>query len=323
MSMDKTPLIVITGPTATGKTETGAALCRILNGEVISADSMQVYRGMDIGTAKPTPEERQGVPHHMIDVAGPEEPYSVDRWTRAASRAADGILARGLVPVVVGGTGLYIDSLLAGREFGAAPGDSGLRERLEAEYAALGPGAMLERLRAVDPERAGRLAPGDKKRVLRALEVYLLTGETITEHDRRSRAQPPRYQSRRFALTWRERETLYRRIDGRVDQMVDRGLFQEVRSLLEAGISPRATSMQAIGYKEVAAALRGECSPQQAVEAVKRESRRYAKRQLTWLRRDPGLVWLFREDFPSRESLLAGILERLRQDPTEFSGSRI
>jgi len=314
--MDKNTLIVITGPTATGKTALGAALAEAIGGEVISADSMQIYRGMDIGTAKPTAEETRGVPHHMIDVADPAEDFSVARWTQGAAACAGDILARGRIPLVVGGTGLYIDSLLAGRNFAAAPEDASLRARLGAEYDALGGEAFRERLRRFDPLRAEKLAPADKKRLVRAMEVYTLTGRTITEHDERSRALPPRYPSVRFALTWNDRQTLYGRIRRRVDGMVAAGLFAEVEALLRRGVSERSTAMQAIGYKEVAAALRGECSPEAAVEAVKLSSCRYAKRQLTWLRRDAALHWLPREDYPAEADALAQILNTLRQLPT-------
>ena len=316
MSMDKNRLFVIAGPTASGKTELGAALALALGGEVFSADSMQIYRGMDIGTAKPTAAEMRGVPHHMIDVADPGEDWSVARWTAEAAACADDILSRGLVPVVVGGTGLYIDSLLSGREFGAAPGDSGLREKLSAEYDELGGPAFREKLAAVDPRRAEKLSPADKKRLVRAMEVYLLTGETITDHDRRTQALPPRYASLRFALTWNDRERLYERIRLRVDAMAEAGLFREVEALLDRGLTPGCTAMQAIGYKEAAAALRGECTRQEALDAIKRESCRYAKRQLTWLRRDGELVWLPREEYPTAEAALAEILRILRQQAT-------
>ncbi len=312
MSMSNRPLIVITGPTATGKTALGAALGHALGGEVISADSMQIYRGMDIGTAKPTAAEMDGVPHHMIDVADPAETWSAARWAEMADAAVQDILARGKQPIVVGGTGLYIDSLLTGREYGAAPGDSGVREALAAEYDALGGEAFREKLRSVDPERAEKLSPADKKRLVRAMEVYALTGETITAHDERTRALPPRYESIRFALTWNDRERLYRRIRQRVDDMVDAGLFREVEALLSAGLRRDITAMQAIGYKETAAALRGECSREEAVEAVKRESCRYAKRQLTWLRRDAALRWIPREECPDTPSALARIFPALR-----------
>ena len=270
MSMNNHTVIVITGPTASGKTPLGVSLALALESEVVSADSMQLYRGLDIGSAKPTGKEMRGVPHRMIDVADPWEDYSVSRWVESAAACCDALLAQGKTPVIVGGTGLYIESLLSGRDFSAAP--------------------------------------GDKKRLVRSMEVFLLTGETITAHDERTKLLPPRYASRRFALTWKRRETLYERIRQRVDDMMTAGLAEEVERLLQSGLSEKSTAMQAIGYKEIAAALRGECTMADAVETVKRESCRYAKRQLTWLRRDRELVWLPREDYPTEDSLLAAVL---------------
>ena len=285
-------LLVITGPTATGKTALGVALAKTLGGEVVGADSMQIYRGMDIGTAKPSPAEMEGVPHHMIDVADPGESFSAAKYAQMAAACVEDIRARGRLPIVVGGTGLYIDGLLRGGEFADAPGDSGVREALEAEYEALGGEAFRQKLAAVDPARAQKLHSGDKKRLVRALEVYTLTGQTITAHDEQSRALPPRYKARKIALDFENREDLYGRIDRRAAQMFDLGLVEEVEKLLAAGLSDQSTAMQAIGYKEVVRHLRGEWSLGEAVEAVQRESRRYAKRQLTWLRRDDSIRWI-------------------------------
>lgn len=291
-------LLVVTGPTATGKTALGVHLAKLLGGEVVGADSMQIYRGMDIGTAKPTAAEMDGVRHHMIDVADPAENFSAAKYAAMASRCVDDILSRGRVPIVVGGTGLYIDALLRREEFAAAPGDSGVREALEAEYDALGGAAFREKLAAIDPQRAEKLALGDKKRLVRAMEVYRLTGETITAHDERSKTLPPRYTSMKIALDFASRERLYERIDRRAAAMFENGLVDEVCALLAQGLPDVSTAMQAIGYKETAAYLRGEYDLAEAIERVQRESRRYAKRQLTWLRRDEAVQWLRWENAP-------------------------
>lgn len=285
-------IAVITGPTATGKTKLGVLLSRHLGGEVVSADSMQVYRGMDIGTAKPTPAETEGVPHHMIDVADPAERYSVSRYVEEAARCCQDIIARGRLPILVGGTGLYIDSLISGRSFAGGDGDEAARRELGERYDEIGGEAMLRELAQFDPERAAKLSPADKKRIVRAWEVWLCTGKTITAHDRETRLLPPRYDAAVIALTFENRADLYARIDARVDEMVRQGLEAEVEELLRGGLSQQSTAMQAIGYKEFAAALRGELTPAEAAETVKRESRRYAKRQLTWLRAKPELQWI-------------------------------
>ena len=293
-------IVVVTGPTATGKTKLAVALARDLNGEIVSADSMQLYRRMDIGTAKVTPNEAQGVPHHMIYVAGPDESFSVARYVHDAGRCVDDILSRGKLPILAGGTNLYIDSLVSGRDFAENEGDNALRESLGAEYDALGGEAMLERLREIDPERAAKLHPADKRRIIRAIEVYTLSGRTITQHDAETKAIPPRYEAVRIVLDYEDRAELYRRIDSRVDEMVAQGLFDEVKALLDEGLSPDMTAMQAIGYKEPAAFFRGELTREEAIELIKRESRRYAKRQLTWLRRDDSALrirWGVSPDF--------------------------
>lgn len=293
-------IVVVTGPTATGKTRLAVALAKDFDGEIVSADSMQLYRRMDIGTAKVTPNEAQGVPHHMIDVAEPDESFSVARYVLEAGRCVDDILSRGKLPILAGGTNLYIDSLISGRDFAENEGDNALRESLGAEYDALGGEAMLERLREIDPERAAKLHPADKRRIIRAIEVYTLSGRTITQHDAETKAIPPRYEAVRIVLDYEDRAELYRRIDSRVDEMVAQGLFDEVKALLDEGLSPDMTAMQAIGYKEPAAFFRGEVTREEAIELIKRESRRYAKRQLTWLRRDDSALrirWGVSPDF--------------------------
>lgn len=293
-------IVVVTGPTATGKTRLAVALAKDFDGEIVSADSMQLYRRMDIGTAKVTPNEAQGVPHHMIDVAEPDESFSVARYVHDAGRCVDDILSRGKLPILAGGTNLYIDSLVSGRDFAENEGDNALRESLGAEYDALGGDKMLERLREIDPERAAKLHPADKRRIIRAIEVYTLSGRTITQHDAETKAIPPRYEAVRIVLDYEDRAELYRRIDSRVDEMVAQGLFDEVKALLDEGLSPDMTAMQAIGYKEPAAFFRSELTREEAIELIKRESRRYAKRQLTWLRRDDSALrirWGVSPDF--------------------------
>lgn len=291
-------LFVVTGPTATGKTALGVELAKHLDGEVISADSMQLYRGMDIGTAKPDVREMDGVRHHMLDVAEPFENFSVARYAAMAGACVDDVLARGKTPIVVGGTGLYIEGLLRGIDYAAAPGDSGLRRALEAQYDELGGEAFRRKLAEVDPERAQKLQPGDKKRLVRALEVFALTGKTITCHDEESRKNPPRYEAFTVALDFADRQTLYDRIDRRVERMFEAGLISEVQALLSGGLSQSSTAIQAIGYKQTAAYLRGACTLQEAIDTIQRESRRYAKRQLTWLRRDEALRWVRWEKAP-------------------------
>ncbi|MBD9116682.1 MAG: tRNA (adenosine(37)-N6)-dimethylallyltransferase MiaA [Clostridiales bacterium] len=287
-------IICIAGPTASGKTALAVELAKELNGEVVSCDSMQVYRRMDIGTAKPTLEEMQGIPHHMIDVAEPWEDFSVSRYCDMAAPIVDDIISRGKTAVIAGGTGLYMDALIRGNTFAPFPA-TGVRERLEAQADADGMEAMLSHLRAVDPDAAQRLHLSDRKRILRALEVYLETGETITEHNRKTQTVPPRYSPLWLGLDFTEREELYRRIDLRVGLMLQQGLVEEIRGLLAEGIPEKATAMQAIGYKEFVDALDGRCTIEEAADQVRQSSRRYAKRQLTWFRRNKAIHWLMRD----------------------------
>ena len=293
-------ILCIAGPTASGKTALAVELAKDLNGEVVSCDSMQVYRRMDIGTAKPSPEEMQGIPHHMIDVAEPDEDFSVSRYCAMAAPIVDDIVARGKTAIIAGGTGLYMDSLIRGNDFAPFP-STGVRERLEAEADEVGLPAMLTQLRQIDPDTADRVS--DRKRILRALEVYLETGETITEHNRKTRLIPPKYTPLWLGLDFADRGELYRRIDKRVDIMLEMGLMEEIRSLLDSGIPEKCTAMQAIGYKEFVNALEGREPLSQATEEVKKASRHYAKRQLTWFRRNPAVRWLVRSGDDGREIL--------------------
>ena len=293
-------IVCLAGPTASGKTALAVELAKDLNGEVVSCDSMQVYRRMDIGTAKPSREEMQGIPHHMIDVAEPDEDFSVSRYCAMAAPIVDDIVARGKTAIIAGGTGLYMDSLIRGNDFAPFP-STGVRERLEAEADEVGLPAMLTRLREIDPDTADRVS--DRKRILRALEVYLETGETITEHNRKTRLIPPKYTPLWLGLDFADRGELYRRIDKRVDIMMEMGLMEEIRNLLDSGIPEKCTAMQAIGYKEFVNALEGREPLSQAAEEVKKASRHYAKRQLTWFRRNPAVHWLVRSGDDDREIL--------------------
>ena len=295
-------VICVVGPTATGKTKLGVALAKRFGGEVVSVDSMQIYRGMTIGTAAPTAEEMDGVRHHMVAIADPAESWSVARFTEQADLCIGDILRRGKCPVLVGGTGLYLDSILSGRTF--APGHSGgeIRKSLQAELAREGIESLYRQLREIDPETAARLPIRDEKRILRALEVYRETGETLTAHDARTRLRPPKYRACTIGLTFRDRADLYARIDRRVDTMVERGLLREVEALLQTGLPETATALQAIGYKQFLSVYRGDTPVSEAVAEVKLRSRQYAKRQLTWLRRKDDIHWLLWEkdpDFPA------------------------
>ena len=302
-------LICIAGPTASGKTALSIALAKELDAEIVSCDSMQIYRRMDIGTAKPSLEERDGIVHHMLDVADPEEDFSVSRYCNMASPIVDDILSRGKTAIIVGGTGLYMDNLIKGTEFAPFP-STGVREQLEAEPIE----DVYARLQAIDPEAAARLHLADKKRIIRAMEVFLETGETITEHDRRSRAIPPKYSPLWFALEDEDRADLYERIDHRVDVMLQQGLVEEIHALLSSGISPNCTAMQAIGYKEFVDALSGKISIDEAADQVRQSSRHYAKRQLTWFRRNKAIHWLRRSKTCGSAEILSDARRILREN---------
>ena len=286
-------IICIAGPTASGKTALAVELAKELNGEVVSCDSMQVYRRMDIGTAKPNQAEMQGIIHHMLDVADPDEDFSVSRYCEMATPIVDDIVARGKTAIIAGGTGLYMDALIRGNDFAPYPA-TGRREELEERADREGIEALMAWLQDIDPEAAAKLHLSDRKRIIRALEVYLETGETITTHNKRTQAIPPRYQPLWLGLDFEDRAVLYNRIDRRVDIMLEQGLITEIEELLAAGIPKKSTAMQAIGYKEFLAAMDGQCTIMQAAEDVKKASRHYAKRQLTWFRRNANMNWLVR-----------------------------
>ncbi len=299
------------GPTASGKTALGVWLAKHYNGEVVSCDSMQIYRRMDIGTAKPTREEMDGVPHHMIDVADPEEDYSAERYRREAVPVVDDILARGKLPIIVGGTGLYLDALLNGHDF--AVKSTGWREKLQKKYDEEGIQPLWEALTEIDPESATRLHPMDTKRVIRALEVWYETGETISAHNAATRLLPPRYTALKLGLNYENRADLYARIDARVEEMAASGLADEVRALLESGVSSGCTAMQAIGYKELCAAVEDGGDLTAALDEVKLRSRQYAKRQLTWFRRDRTTQWYRHGSQPDPEALRRFAAEKLAE----------
>ena len=293
--MSQPKILCVVGPTACGKTKMGVLLARRYDGEVVSVDSMQIYRGMTIGTAAPTPEETEGIPHHMVAVADPAEKWSVARFTEAADACIQDILRRGKLPILVGGTGLYLDAIISGLTF--APGEAGgaVRKELEAQLARDGIAPLWEALQQVDPESAARLHIADEKRILRALEVYRETGCTISEHNRRTSALPRRYDPIYIGLAFRDRSDMRDLIDRRVDAMMDAGLLGEVQALLEQGVPRTSTAFQAIGYKELLAAVDGQVPLEEAVAEIKLRSRQYAKRQLTWLRRNQDIHWIYWE----------------------------
>ena len=296
-------IICIAGPTASGKTALAVEIAKLVDGEVISCDSMQIYKRMTIGTAKPLPEEMQGIVHHMIDICEPGEDFSVSRYCDMATPIVEDILARGKTAIIAGGTGLYMDSLIRGNEFSPIPA-TGHRERLEARIAAEGLDVLLEELAAIDPESAAN-SMRNPRRIIRALEVYYETGETITAHNLRTQAIPPKFSPLWIGLNFEPRAVLYDRVNARVDIMLQNGLLDEIRDLLASGISPTCTAMQAIGYKEFVAYLNGETSLEAATELLKMGSRRYAKRQLSWFRRNKDIHWLTRYPETTYEEILS------------------
>ena len=305
-------LICICGPTASGKTALSVALAKQLHTEIISADSMQIYRGMDIGTAKPTAEERQGVPHHLLDICAPGEAFSVARYVELADAAAQDVLSRGMVPIVAGGTGLYMDALIECSTFSGDETDLSVREKYQRMAAEQGNEAVHACLAKVDPEGAERLHPNNLKRVIRALEVYEQTGMTIDAFNRLHKRPAPKYAALKIGICPAERQTLYDRIDRRVDQMLADGLIEETKRLLDSG-ALAGTAAQAIGYKELLGYLQGDALLADCVALLKQRSRNYAKRQLTWLKRDDNIHWIYYNNGEELPAILQEATEYLQK----------
>lgn len=313
MESSKRPLVILTGPTAVGKTALSIALAKNIGGEIISADSMQVYRHMDIGSAKITAKEMAGVPHHLIDVLEPTEEFNVVVFQKLAKQAVNDIYSRGHIPIVVGGTGFYIQALLYDVDFTENDEDTALRQSLEEQAKREGPEALYERLRAVDPESCESIHAHNIKRVIRAIEFYEKTGEKISDHNREQRQNVSPYRFAYFVLT-DDRERLYQRIDERVDLMIAQGLVEEVRALWNAGCRRDMVSMQGLGYKEILAALEDEISIDEAVYLIKRDTRHFAKRQLTWFRREKEVIWIEKTVFDyNSQSILKFMQDFLRK----------
>lgn len=299
--MNRIPVVAVIGPTASGKTDLAVEICRRFNGEVVSADSMQIYKGMDIATAKPTDEEKKNIPHHMMDFLENTVDYNVALYQQAAGECIADIYSRGRLPVVCGGTGLYVDTLLNNVKLSEDSFDEGLRQSLMKRAEVEGADKLLEEVGTFDPEYAGKLHPNNIKRIVRALEVYKTTGKTMTEQVELSKRQSP-YDTCFIGLDAEDRQYLYNRTDRRVDIMLERGLEREARDYLS--LPNRSTSSQAIGYKELKPYIDGELSLAQAVENLKRATRRYAKRQLTWFRRNERIKWLYIDKYQKREELI-------------------
>lgn len=308
METTKRPLVILTGPTAVGKTALSIALAKSIGGEIISADSMQVYRRMDIGSAKITREEMAGVPHHLIDVLEPTEEFNVVVFQKLAKQAVGEIYGRGHIPIVVGGTGFYIQALLYDIDFTENDEDTALRQSLEEQARREGPEALYERLRAVDPESCESIHAHNIKRVIRAIEFYEKTGKKISEHNREQRQNASPYHFAYFVLT-DSRDRIYQRINERVDLMMAQGLAEEVRALRETGCRRDMVSMQGLGYKEILSALEGEISMEEAVYLIKRDTRHFAKRQLTWFRREKEVIWIDKTVFDRNGQSILGVMQ--------------
>ena len=316
----KTPLIILTGPTAAGKTALSVKLAQKTGGEIISADSMQVYRHMDIGSAKIRPDEMQGVPHHLIDVLEPQEEFNVTVFQNMAKKAIGEIRSRGHIPILAGGTGFYIQAVLYDIDFTENAEETSVREALERTAEEKGAQYLHQMLKEVDPESAALIHANNIKRTVRALEYYMQTGQKISEHNEKERSRRSAYNACYFVLN-DEREKVYERIDRRVDRMLSDGLVKEVQALKEMGCTRDLVSMQGLGYKEILGYLDGEYDLDRAVYLIKRDTRHFAKRQLTWFRRERDVIWLNRQDFPSEDAILSRMIaeceerEMLRERP--------
>lgn len=296
----KKPLIILTGPTAVGKTKLSIALAKAVDGEIISADSMQVYRHMDIGSAKITRDEMDGIPHHLIDVLDPKEEFHVAKFQQMAKAAMEKIYENGKIPILTGGTGFYIQAVVKDIDFSEETEESPIRKELEQIAQEQGAHRLHQMLSLADPESAEKIHENNVKRVIRALEYYRLTGEKISQHNEREAAKISPYQTAYFVLN-DERERLYQRIDARVDQMLEDGLVQEVQKLASMGCTKEMVSMQGLGYKELLTWLSGECSYEEAIYILKRDTRHFAKRQLTWFKREKDVVWVNKQEFDYNE----------------------
>ena len=307
----KKPMIILTGPTAVGKTDLSIQLAKAMNGEIISADSMQVYRHMDIGSAKVTPEEMDGVPHHLIDVLEPEEEFNVVVFQKLAKEALTGIYERGHIPIIVGGTGFYIQALLYDIDFTENDGDTAIRRELEKLAQTQGAGCLHQMLQEIDPESAAAIHQNNVKRVIRAIEFYRQTGKKISLHNEQEREKQSPYQFLYYVLDT-DRKTLYERIDRRVDRMMEHGLVDEVKHLADMGCTRDMVSMQGLGYKEILDYLSGEIPLEESVYILKRDTRHFAKRQITWFKRERDVRWLELEQFQNdRKKVLEHILDEI------------
>jgi len=310
----KKPLVILAGPTAVGKTKLSIALAKALDGEIISADSMQVYKRMNIGTAKIIPEEMQGVPHHLIDILEPEEEFNVVLFAEYAKKAVEDCLKRGKLPILVGGTGFYIQALLYDIDFTENEDDKSYRMELELFAKEHGAEALHDRLKKTDAKAAEEIHPNNIKRVIRALEFFEMSGgQKISEHNEEQKQKESPYNYAYFVLN-DERAVLYDRINQRVDDMIEAGLLDEVNALVQEGIPRTSVSMQGLGYKEIVSYLLGECSLDDAIYCLKRDTRHFAKRQLTWFKREPEVIWLNRPEFEQKEEkILNRMLEIIEE----------